>query len=65
MYYHGTTNGTAMPYSYFFVLVSTYSSNTSSQEELQAVAILEMAYINNELYFLVLFTDNVVEFATL
>ena len=48
----------AMLYSYFFVLVSTYSSITS----FQAVAILEMVYINNELYFLVLFTDNVVEF---
>ena len=47
-----------MLYSYFFVLVSTYSSITS----FQAVAILEMVYINNELYFLVLFTDNVVEF---
>ena len=52
----------AMLYSYFFVLVSTYSSITSFQVEPQAVAILEMVYINNELYFLVLFTDNVVEF---
>ena len=50
-----------MLYSYF-VLASTYSSITSFQEEPQPVAILEMVYINNELYFLVLFTDNVVEF---
>jgi len=28
----------------------------------QPVAILDVAYINGELYFLVLFTDNIVEF---
>ena len=32
------------------------------KEPSKQVAILEMVYINNELYFLVLFTDNVVEF---